>query len=266
METGISYTEFSYMLLQSYDFVELRRRYGVTIQLGGSDQWGNITAGTELVRRMDGAQAHGLTFPLLTTSSGRSSARAPGNAVWLDAERTTPFAFTSSGSTPTTATWGGCCASTRSCRASSPGARPRDGERPHLREAQRALAAEVTTRVHGPEAARVAEEVGGLLFQKEDPRALSEAALAALAREVPYVEVARPRAGSPRSTPAELFTTAGTGEEQGRGAAAARAGRAAGERAAPHRRGARARRRRPARRRAPLLRKGARDHALVRVR
>jgi hypothetical protein len=70
METGISFTEFSYMLLQSYDFVELNRRYGVTMQVGGSDQWGNITAGTDLLRRMDGREAHGVTFPLLTTAGG----------------------------------------------------------------------------------------------------------------------------------------------------------------------------------------------------
>jgi tyrosyl-tRNA synthetase len=93
METGISFTEFSYMLLQSYDFVELRRRLGVTVQVGGSDQWGNITAGTELVRRMDGAHAHGLTFPLLTTSSGQKFGKTEAGAVWLDAERTSPYQF-----------------------------------------------------------------------------------------------------------------------------------------------------------------------------
>src|SRR4029079_7548110 len=92
LESGISYTEFSYMLLQAYDFLELRRRYGVTLQLGGSDQWGNITAGIELIRRMDGAEAHALTMPLVTTSSGAKFRKTEAGAVWLDATRTSPYA------------------------------------------------------------------------------------------------------------------------------------------------------------------------------
>ncbi|HZF66595.1 MAG TPA: tyrosine--tRNA ligase [Gemmatirosa sp.] len=215
METGISYTEFSYMLLQAYDFVELRRRYGVTIQLGGSDQWGNITSGTELVRRMDGAQAHGLTFPLLTTSSGEKFGKSAGNAVWLDAERTSPFAFHQFWINVDDREVG------RLLRFYT--LMPREqilaldratAERPHLREAQRALAAEVTTRVHGPDAARVAEEVGGLLFAKGDPRELSPAALAALAREVPYATVAAPDGVSALDA-AELFVAAGLAKSKG---------------------------------------------------
>src|ERR1044071_7393173 len=93
MEAGISFTEFTYMLLQAYDFLELRRRDGVTLQLGGSDQWGNITAGIELSRRMDGAEAHALTMPLVTTSSGAKFGKTEAGAVWLDANRTSPYAF-----------------------------------------------------------------------------------------------------------------------------------------------------------------------------
>src|SRR6185437_12182262 len=93
MEAGISYTEFSYMLLQAYDFVELRRRDGVTLQVGGSDQWGNMTAGVELVRRMDGAEAHAVTFPLLTTAAGAKFGKTEAGAVWLDADRTSPYQF-----------------------------------------------------------------------------------------------------------------------------------------------------------------------------
>ena len=93
MDAGISFTEFSYMLLQAYDFLELRRRDGVTLQLGGSDQWGNITAGIELIRRVDGADAHALTMPLVTTSSGAKFGKTEAGAVWLDAERTSPYAF-----------------------------------------------------------------------------------------------------------------------------------------------------------------------------
>ena len=91
-EAGISYTEFSYMLIQSYDFLHLNREHGCTLQVGGSDQWGNITAGTELIRRVDGGAAFGLTFPLLATSSGEKFGKtASGTSVWLDAERTSPY-------------------------------------------------------------------------------------------------------------------------------------------------------------------------------
>ena len=93
MDAGISFTEFSYMLLQAYDFLELRRRDGVTLQLGGTEQWGNITAGIELIRRVDGAEAHGLTVPLLMTSSGTKFGKTEAGAVWLDAARTSPYAF-----------------------------------------------------------------------------------------------------------------------------------------------------------------------------
>jgi tyrosyl-tRNA synthetase len=92
-EHGISYTEFSYMLLQAFDFLHLFEREGCRIQGGGSDQWGNITAGIELIRRKSAGQAFGITFPLLTTSSGEKFGKSAGNAVWLDAERTSPYQF-----------------------------------------------------------------------------------------------------------------------------------------------------------------------------
>jgi tyrosyl-tRNA synthetase len=90
---GISYTEFSYMILQSYDFVVLNQRYGCTIQMGGSDQWGNITAGLDLVRRMEGNQAYALTYPLITRSDGAKFGKSTGGAIWLDANKTSPYAF-----------------------------------------------------------------------------------------------------------------------------------------------------------------------------
>src|SRR5688572_8402723 len=92
-EEGISYTEFSYLLLQARDFVELYDRYGCTVQLGGSDQWGNITAGIDLIRKVRGQQAHGLVTPLLTTASGAKFGKTETGAIWLDASRTTPFSF-----------------------------------------------------------------------------------------------------------------------------------------------------------------------------
>ena len=92
-ESGMSYTEFSYMLLQAYDFVHLNREYGCEIQVGGSDQWGNITAGIDLGRRMNRAALHGMTWPLLTTASGEKMGKTADGAVWLDAERTSPYKF-----------------------------------------------------------------------------------------------------------------------------------------------------------------------------
>jgi len=93
LETGISYTEFSYMLIQAYDFWHLYRIEGCELQMGGSDQWGNITAGIELVRRRESAQVHGLVFPLITTATGTKFGKSEGSNVWLDAERTSPYHF-----------------------------------------------------------------------------------------------------------------------------------------------------------------------------
>ena len=90
---GISYTEFSYAILQSYDFVVLNRRYGCTIQMGGSDQWGNITSGMDLIRRMEGHHAHAITYPLMTAADGSKFGKSMGNAIWLDPKRTSPYRF-----------------------------------------------------------------------------------------------------------------------------------------------------------------------------
>src|SRR5437016_13366618 len=93
MEQGISYTEFSYMLTQAYDFWHLYREHHCEMQMGGSDQWGNITAGIELIRRREGREAHGLSAPLMTTSNGAKFGKTEGHAVWLDQLRTAPGAF-----------------------------------------------------------------------------------------------------------------------------------------------------------------------------
>jgi tyrosyl-tRNA synthetase len=187
MDAGISFTEFTYMLLQAYDFLELRRRDGVTLQLGGSDQWGNITAGIELIRRVDGAEAHALTMPLVTTSSGAKFGKTEAGAVWLDADRTSPYAFYQFWLGTEDADAG------RYLRYYTLLSREEiealDGaatERPEKREAQRALARDVTARVHGEEAIRAAEEVSGLLFGGLDPASLSASALEALREEIPY--------------------------------------------------------------------------------
>ena len=92
-DQGISYTEFSYSLLQGYDFAELYRRHGCQLQIGGSDQWGNITAGTDLTRRIHQKQVYGLTLPLVTKADGTKFGKTEGGAVWLDASKTSPYAF-----------------------------------------------------------------------------------------------------------------------------------------------------------------------------
>lgn len=93
LETGLNFIEFNYMLLQAYDFLHLFQRYGCRLQMGGNDQWGNIVAGVELIRRVEGAAAHGITFPLLTTASGAKMGKTAQGAVWLDPERTSPYDF-----------------------------------------------------------------------------------------------------------------------------------------------------------------------------
>src|SRR5438477_694418 len=92
-EDGISYTEFSYLVLQAYDFLQLFDRYGCTLQMGGSDQWGNITAGIDLIRKLRAKKAHGLVWPLMKTASGTKFGKTEAGTVWLDAERTSPFKF-----------------------------------------------------------------------------------------------------------------------------------------------------------------------------
>jgi tyrosyl-tRNA synthetase len=190
IESGISYTEFSYMLLQAYDYRELFLRDGVTLQVGGSDQWGNITAGMELIRRTEGAEAHALTFPLVTTATGTKFGKTEAGNVWLDPERTSPYQFYQFWINVDDRDGG------RYLRYFT--LLSRDGieslereivERPESRAAQQALASEVTARVHGAEAARVAEEVSRLIFGKGDPASLSPAALAALSRELPFAEM-----------------------------------------------------------------------------
>ena len=189
-ETGISFTEFSYMLLQAYDFAELYRRDGVTFQLGGSDQWGNITAGTTLVRKMHGAEAHGVTLPLLTTSAGTKFGKSEAGAVWLDATRTSPYQFYQFWIGSDDKDVGRYLRTfTLLDRGSIEALDAATSAAPEKREAQQLLARTVTTMIHGADAAQAAAEVSTLLFAKGDPSALSASALAALAREVPTAAV-----------------------------------------------------------------------------
>jgi len=187
IEGGISFTEFSYMLLQAYDFLELNRREGVTLQMGGSDQWGNITAGLELIRRVEGKTAHALTMPLVTTATGSKFGKTEEGAVWLDPARTSPYKFYQYWINVDDRDTGKYLRLFTLLSRKDIEALDRLIETAaEKREAQQALAREVTARVHSGEAARVAEEVSQVLFGKADPTTLSEPVLRALSEEVPF--------------------------------------------------------------------------------
>jgi tyrosyl-tRNA synthetase len=189
IEGGISFTEFSYMLLQAYDFLELHRREGVTLQIGGSDQWGNITAGLELIRRVAGKTAHALTMPLVTTASGAKFGKTEAGAVWLDSARTSPYRFYQYWINVDDRDVGGYLRLfTLMPRAEIEALDSLLASAPEKREAQQALARDMTARVHGEEAGRVAEEVSRVLFGKADPTSLTEPVLRALSEEVPFAE------------------------------------------------------------------------------
>jgi tyrosyl-tRNA synthetase len=189
IEGGISFTEFSYMLLQAYDFLELSRREGVTLQMGGSDQWGNITAGLELIRRADGKTAHALTLPLVTTASGSKFGKTEAGAVWLDPALTSPYKFYQYWINVDDRDTGKYLRLfTLLSRKEVEALDNLIETAPEKREAQQALAREVTARVHGEEAARVAEEVSRVLFGKAEPATLTEPVLRALSEEVPFAE------------------------------------------------------------------------------
>ncbi len=190
MDAGISFTEFAYMLLQAYDFLELARRDGVRLQLGGSDQWGNITAGIELIRRVDGVEAHGLTVPLVTTSAGTKFGKTEAGAVWLDAERTSPYAFYQFWLGTDDADVGRYLRYyTLLSRAEIDALDAATASEPEKRTAQKALARDVTQRVHGEAALAAAEQVSTFFFGGLDPRELSPDAFQILRAEAPFAEV-----------------------------------------------------------------------------
>ncbi|HEX5410182.1 MAG TPA: tyrosine--tRNA ligase [Gemmatimonadaceae bacterium] len=214
MDAGISYTEFSYMLLQAYDYLELHRRHGATLQIGGSDQWGNITAGIELIRRVAGAESHALTLPLVTTAAGAKFGKTEAGAVYLDPARTSPYRMYQFWINTDDRDVGKYLRYfTLLARADIDALDQAVREHPERREAQQALARDMTSRVHGADAARAAEEVSTLLFGKRDPRELSAAALEALMREVPCVEVAMPESGAFDTL--DLFVSGGLATSRG---------------------------------------------------
>jgi len=195
LEDGISFTEFSYMLLQAYDFLELHRRDGVTLQIGGSDQWGNITAGTELIRRTTGSSAHGVTMPLVTRSDGSKFGKSEAGNVWLDAERTSPYRFYQfwiNADDRDVARY--LRYFTLMSQEEIVALEAALAAQPDQREAQAALAFDVTARVHGDHEARTARDVSRLLFdRKADPRAFSASVIERLREEIPFRRMAAVR-------------------------------------------------------------------------
>lgn len=215
--TGISYTEFSYQLLQSFDYLELYRRYGCKLQTGGSDQWGNITAGVDLIRRAEAASVHALTTPLITKADGTKFGKTESGTVWLDGEMTSPYAFFQF--------W--LNADDRDVQAfmHTFSLRPfaeiaqvlaAHAEKPYAREAQRALAREVTARVHGEQAMADAEAAAAALFGGGDLHTIAESTLRAALSEAGLATVAR--AGLDNGalpSAADLLVTAGLSQSKG---------------------------------------------------
>ncbi|MCQ4624700.1 tyrosine--tRNA ligase [Corynebacterium sp. CCUG 69979] len=212
---GISYTEFSYMLLQANDFVQLRRRHDCILQIGGSDQWGNLVAGVDLNRRVDGASVHALTVPLVTDSEGKKFGKSTGGgSLWLDPEMTSPYRWyqyfvnTADVDVIRYLRWFTLLRQDELAELET-----EVEERPFKREAQKRLAQEMTDLVHGPEATKAVELASQALFGRAELSELDEQTLAAAVSETDVFEV---EAGAPR-TIVDLLV--GTGLVDSKGAA-----------------------------------------------
>ena len=188
-EEGISFTEFSYLLLQSYDFLQLFDRYGCTLQIGGSDQWGNITAGIDLIRKLRAAKAHGLVMPLVMTASGVKFGKTEAGTVWLDPARTSPFAFYQFWlNTDDRDVVRYLKSFTFLSRDTVTELEVTAQRAPETRDAQRMLAREITTLVHGTEQVARAEHASRVLFGEDIAQLPADDVLAIFA-DVPAAEV-----------------------------------------------------------------------------
>jgi tyrosyl-tRNA synthetase len=190
MEAGISYTEFTYMLIQAYDFWHLWKTERCELQMGGSDQWGNITAGTELIGRKEGAPVHGLTLPLLTTASGAKFGKSEQGAIYLDPRKTSPykfFQFWLNSEDADVERWLRYFTffTVEEIEAIMAGQAADPGKRP----AQRRLAEEMTTRIHGAETCARVQAASRVLFGGTDLKAVPPDVLAVLADEIPSARV-----------------------------------------------------------------------------
>lgn len=210
---GISYTEFSYMLLQSNDFVHLRREYDCVLQIGGGDQWGNLVSGVDLNRRVDGAKVHALTVPLVTDASGQKFGKSTGGGkLWLDPEKTSPYSwyqyFLNAGDSVVIDYLRWFTFLTQEEIAEYEKAVE---EEPFRRAAQRRLAQEMTNIVHGEEATKAVELAAQALFGKAELTELDEGTLAGALAETEIAEIA---AGEPK-TIVDLLVASGLADSKG---------------------------------------------------
>jgi tyrosyl-tRNA synthetase len=212
---GISYTEFSYILLQSFDYLTLFERYHCTLQMGGSDQWGNITSGVDLIRKVHGAKAHALVWPLLTTASGAKFGKSEGNAVWLDAGLTSPYKFyqywfnTDDKDVITYLKYFTLLPQTEIEEMASS-----LQSHPEKREAQRMLAREVTRAVHGQAELDKAEQASKVLFGAEF-HDLGLRDVLDIFAEVPSVEISKSRFDADGISIVDLMTSSGLVNSKG---------------------------------------------------
>lgn len=189
---GISYTEFSYQVLQSYDYLELFKRHGCTLQLGGSDQWGNIVAGLDLIRRVEGGSGHALTVPLLTKSDGSKFGKTAGGSVWLDPEMTSPYAFFQfwlNSEDKDVINFLKVFSFLSHDEINT--LEKSHNENPGLRESHRALARELTTLLHGAETTQRVEAAARALFGQGELGELDEATLASALAELPRATISK---------------------------------------------------------------------------
>ncbi len=213
--SGMSYTEFSYMLLQAYDFVYLHEHFGCDLQVGGSDQWGNITAGIDLARRMKGAQLFGLTWPLLTKSDGSKMGKTESGAVWLSPKRTNPYAFYQYWINVDDADAGKCLRFLTDLKReeieSLDKARAVD---PSKRDSQRRLAEEITRIIHGDAGLQAARRATEIFFGAE-VKELSDAQLGEIFADVPSRQLPRARLGGEGLGIVEALVDAGLAKSKG---------------------------------------------------
>src|SRR3954447_6610760 len=213
LEAGISYTEFSYVLLQSMDYLNLFREHGVTLQTGGSDQWGNITGGVELIRRAEGARVHALATPLVTRADGTKYGKTEGGALWLDPQMLSPYAFYQFWLNVEDEKVGEMLRIfTFLDRDEIEHLEAQTAEKPFLRAGQRALAEQVTTLVHGAEETRRIKDASAALFGGGALQDLDPGTLAAALREAGSVEVER---ADPMPDIVDLLVAAGLAKSKG---------------------------------------------------
>lgn len=211
-DAGISYTEFSYQILQGYDYLELFRQYGCVLQTGGSDQWGNLTSGTDLIHRVEGRSAHAIGTPLITNSDGTKFGKSEGNAIWLDADMCSPYRFYQFWlNTDDADVIGRLKVFTFLGRERIEQLEALVESEPFRREAQRALANEVTTLVHGADATAAVIAASEALFGQGDLSALDEATLESALRELPNTTT------SPDTPVAQLLVDTGLVKSVGEG-------------------------------------------------